>query len=300
MTRRSLWLGLALLGATLALGLWQREALVHQLRILGRRGQLAFELGGSWVPIEPEDRRRRVWLPEHAFLDQAPYDVLEPGLELATLRYRREPNPAEHVLRVVRVDPELWRFRLVAAPDLRLRSIEEHARSGGVPVAVNASFFSEDGPVGLLRIQGEQLVPQGSVWAAHLLVDEGGRVRIDNEKGADLSQAYEGFQGFPAIMSQGQTFPYMRYGGRGFPIHELARRTALCSTEDRVVLVVTETLANGLTLNELATVLGGLGCLEAMGLDGGSSTAMYLDAGGRHLEVPARDGVPVALGLSPR
>ena len=300
MKRRALWLALALLASVGALALWQHEALLHQLKILGRRGHLAFELEGQWVPVEPEDRRRRVWVEGEGFLDGLSYQRLEPGLELASVRYRREPNPAAHMLRVLRVDPELWRFRLIAAEDLRLRDISEHAESGGVPVAVNASYFSEEGPVGLLRIQGQDRVPQGTVWAAHVLIDEAGRLRVENEKEAELEGAFEGFQGFPAIMSEGQTYPYMRYGGRGFPVHELARRTAVCTTGDHVLIVVTDTLANGLTLNELATVMGGLGCLDAMGLDGGSSTALSVATAEERVYVPARDGVPVALGVSAR
>jgi hypothetical protein len=110
----------------------------------------------------------------------------------------------------------------------------------------------------------------------------------------------EGFQGFPAIMSAHETYAYMRYGGRGFDVWKVARRTAACiDGEGRVVLLVTDTLTNGLALTELATVLGGLGCVDAMAFDGGSSTGMALRLDGRRRDIPNVEPVPVVVGISP-
>lgn len=298
--RRGLLIAASVLLALGALGWWQQDRLIGEFRILGRRGALAWEMNGQWRSVESEDRRRRSWGPHDAFLlDGLAFDVLEPGLELATLRYRRDPNPAVHDLLVVRVDPEDWDFRVFGDEDFSRRGILEHA--GAANVAVNASFFAEEGPVGLVLQDGGVRVPQGSARAAHFLVDPLYGPRVDNRKGASLEGVEHGVQGFPAIMSGGETFSYMRVGGRGFPVHELSRRTAVCVDWDgQVVFAVTDTPLNGLTLNELATVMGGLGCEDAMGLDGGSSTALYVRAGDRSATVDARDGVPVVVLVEPR
>ena len=298
--RRGLLIGLA---ALIVAGLgawWQQDRIVGELRILGRRGALAWEVDGAWKTVSSEDRRRRSWSPADAFLRQGlSFDHLESGLDLARISYRRDPNPAPHQLVVLRIDPELWRFRVHGEPDFRRLPITELA--GSANVAVNASFFAEEGPVGLVLQDGEVRVPQGTARAAHFLVDPVYGPRVDNRKGASTEGAEQGVQGFPAIMSGGETYSYMRYGGRGFPVHELARRTAVCvDWEGQVLVVVTDTPLNGLTLNELATVMGGLGCEDAMGLDGGSSTALHVQAGGRALTVEARDGIPVAILVEPR
>ena len=291
-------LGLAVLAGLFAF--WQREAIVHQMRIQGRRGALAWEVDGAWYTVSAEHRRRREWTGVDAFLrDGLRFDELDHGFGVARLKYRRDPNPNVHELVVTRVDPERWDFRVVAREDFAQVPIQELGQ--GYTMAVNASFFYDQGPVGLVIQDGEVRVPQGTARAAHFLVDRVTGPRIDNVKMAPIEGVEQGLQGFPAVMSDGETFSYMRYGGRGFAVHELARRTAVCVDRDGAVLfVVTDSLTNGLTLNELATVLGGLGCVDAMGLDGGSSTALVVNSGLEQILVPSRDGVPVAIGVTPK
>ena len=58
-------------------------------------------------------------------------------------------------------------------------------------------------------------------------------------------------------------------------------RTAIGYTKDNVLLMVTvdgrQENSSGVTLNELAKLMKELGCYEAINLDGGSSTVMYVD-----------------------
>lgn len=58
-------------------------------------------------------------------------------------------------------------------------------------------------------------------------------------------------------------------------------RTAIGYTKDNVMIMVTvdgrKEGSTGVTLNELASIMKHLGCYEAINLDGGSSTVMYVD-----------------------
>ncbi len=58
-------------------------------------------------------------------------------------------------------------------------------------------------------------------------------------------------------------------------------RTAIGYTRDNVMIIVTvdgrKEGSSGVTLNELAKIMKNLGCYEAINLDGGSSTVMYLN-----------------------
>lgn len=58
-------------------------------------------------------------------------------------------------------------------------------------------------------------------------------------------------------------------------------RTAIGYTKDNVMIIVTvdgrKENVSGVTLKELADILKDLGCYEAINLDGGSSTVMYVD-----------------------
>jgi exopolysaccharide biosynthesis protein len=122
-----------------------------------------------------------------------------------------------------------------------------------------------------------------------------------NQKKASWTGISEAIQAFPAIMSEGHTFPYMRYGGRGFDVQAVDRRTAICLTwDDQLLVLTTDTVTNGLSFMELATLLGGLGCRDAMGLDGGTSTGLYLSVEGTERRIRNLKPVPVVLGIVPR
>jgi exopolysaccharide biosynthesis protein len=58
-------------------------------------------------------------------------------------------------------------------------------------------------------------------------------------------------------------------------------RTAVGYTKDNVLIMVTvdgrKEGTSGVTLNELANIMKELGCYEAINLDGGSSTVMFVD-----------------------
>ncbi len=263
-------------------------------------GSLEWRSAAGWVAVPSAAARRRAWGPEHAFL-APPWAEAAPGLELADLAFRRPPNPLEVDVLLVRVDPSRWRFRVWGRPDFGPRPVAALAEAAGLALAVNASYFSDDGPLGLVVSDGATRGRQGTNRAAHFVVPEGGRPRIVNEKRAVLGRLEQGFQGFPSIMTAGRTFSYMRYGGRGFDVWRVDRRSAGCILADgRVVLLVTDTVTNGLSLDELATVLGGVGCVDAMGFDGGSSTGLAIKVGAVERVVANLEPVPVVVGVEPR
>ncbi len=302
--RRRRWPLVALVAVILALGVGSDLAL-DAARVIGHRlavlGTLEWEGADGWVAIARADARRRQWSPEDAFLTPA-WDEIAPGLAVADLALRRPPNP--HVFDVVlaRVEPARWRFRVWGTPEFAPGPVGGLAVRAGLALAVNASYFSDDGPLGLVVSDGAARGRQGRNRAAHFIQRAGDRgPRIINEKGAVLGTLEQGFQGFPSIMTAGLTYTYLRYGGRGFDVSRVDRRTAACLLRDgAVVLLVTDTLTNGLSLAELATVLGGLGCVDAMAFDGGSSTGLAIRVDGHTRTVANLAPVPVIVGIEAR
>lgn len=297
------WGGLVVLAAILAL-LAASDLARDVARGLGQWaagvGTLEWRAATGWTPVTRTDARRRTWGPEHAFLAPV-WTGVAPGLELSDLALRRPPNPLEVDVLLARVDPARWRFRVWGRPDFAPAPVDALAREAGLALAVNASYFSDDGPLGLVVSDGASRGRQGKNRAAHFVVPVGGGPRIVNQKGAPLGKLAQGFQGFPSVMTAGQTFAYLRHGGRGFDIGEVDRRSAAClDRAGRVVFLVTDTVTNGLSLDELATVLGGLGCVDAMGFDGGSSTGFALHVGGTRRVVPNLAPVPVVVGVEAR
>lgn len=266
---------------------------------LAGTGGLRWSDGESpWTEVTVEQHNRRLWGPVDAFLTPR-WTPIAPGLSTARLEFGRGPDPLGVGVIVTRFDPSGWRFRVWGRPDWKPGAVAELAAEAGVPFAVNASYFSDEGPLGLVISEGMRRNAQGTRRAAHFLVIDG-RPRIVNAKKAPLSAATEGFQGFPAIMSEGRTFAYMRDGGRGFDVWVADRRTAAClDRANQFLIVVTDARLGGLSLDELATVMGGLGCVDAMAFDGGSSTGMVLRWGDTQLGVGNQTEVPVILGAEP-
>jgi len=81
-------------------------------------------------------------------------------------------------------------------------------------------------------------------------------------------------------------------------IREKAARSAICTTESGMLLVAAvhnRVSADGPSLTEIAKVMQQLGCVDALNLDGGSSTSLYL--GGQLLNRSPRTAARVHNGL---
>lgn len=102
--------------------------------------------------------------------------------------------------------------------------------------------------------------------------------------------------GGPYLVKEGEIFVDMTdeklnaIGGRN-------PRTAIGYTNDNNLILLTadgrEGASVGLTLNELASLMKELGCIDAMNLDGGGSTVMYIN--GQIVNKPAmQGGIPLS------
>ncbi len=270
-------------------------------RLVGGGRVMWSEGDGPWREVSRALLLRTEWGKTDAVL--APqWQEAAPGLALAEMRLSHPPSPLSVELVLVRIDPAKWQFRVWGRADWSRAPVRTLAKEAGLTLAVNGPYFAEKGPIGLVVSDGISRNRQASKRAAHFLVGAGAlRPRIVNQRNADVGGVVQGFQGFPGIMTGGRTYTYLRTGGGGFPVRVAERRTAACITRNKmVVLLVTDTLVGGVSLSELATVLGALDCVDAMAFDGGASTAMSVQLPGAEREVQGYDSVPVILGVSPR
>jgi len=195
-----------------------------------------------------------------------------------------------HAFRFRPSDVEL---RIVPAPEGRA-DVSELAPAGDV-IATNASFFDEAGKaMGLTFDRGRSLAgPRLVKWGAFVV--EGGRARIVRgaeirDPGADALVV----QGLPRLVIHGDV-PKLKA--------QRAARTAVCTESGRVVLVVTTSRVD---TTEFARFLaapaaaGGLGCEDALNLDGGPSTQLAARWGGFDAQVEGGWPVPNALVVAPK
>jgi exopolysaccharide biosynthesis protein len=173
----------------------------------------------------------------------------------------------------------------------RLVKTSELATKAGALVALNGTFFDtkRGGSVDFIRIDGRVLdttrYTPGKPLAEHqqaAVAIRGRKVRIERA-GSETDYGWERRLNAPDVLVTG---PLLLWKGQPVPLSKTAfntnrhPRSAVCVTRDKKLLLLTadgrNAQAQGLSLPELSFVLKQLGCRDAVNLDGGGSTTLYL------------------------
>jgi uncharacterized protein YigE (DUF2233 family) len=162
-----------------------------------------------------------------------------------------------------------------------------------VVVAANASFFDTDGrAMGLAVDQGRVTATSNRrPWGALVIDGTQGRIVL----GADIQNPLDHrliVQGIPRLVVGGQVQPLKP---------QVAERTAVCAKGNILVLVVSTRVDATAFARFLADPpdRGGLGCRDALNLDGGPSTQLVVKLPTLALSLPGGWGVPNALVVAP-
>ena len=220
-------------------------------------------------------------------------DTLD-GMVLKQCRFEGQQLFASNQQICVLEIPDTAQYTLAFAYEPRRTKTSEMARRHGAVAALNGSFFDMDQhfPICYLRIDsvdiGENTPGKDTVnrkyYQYGTLCLCGDSVLILK---TDSSRHWEEGLSFPNIMTAGplliwhDTLQYMR-DDRTF-VTNRHNRTAVGIREDGTVLLfVADGRAKeseGLSLTELQLLLRWLGCRDALNLDGGGSSTLYLNIG---------------------
>jgi hypothetical protein len=216
------------------------------------------------------------------------FQAVAPGISYAAF----EVHPADsdtfwgHAFRIDLGEAEL---RLVPASGQTPRqTVEQIAAPFPAVVAVNGSFFDRDGRAMGLAVSDGRVLATGKRASWGALVVAGTEARI--VLGSALSEPLA-----PRLVVQG--LPRLVVGGNVPGLKpQVAERTAVCAAGNRVTIVVvskTETTAFARFLAD-PPEKAGLGCADALNLDGGPSTQLVVKLPSLTLSLPGW-GVPNAL-----
>jgi len=209
-------------------------------------------------------------------------------------------------LGIIEIPPHSPR-RLALAYDSVLTPTSALAARQDAQAAVNGSFFDMQGgwPVCYLRVDGRQRgenKPAGDTatlrkyYQHATLLLRGGRARLTVP---DSSRIWEEHLPDSNIMTAG---PMLLRGGQAVEqrgdrtfVTKRHNRTALGLKRDGTTLLLVadgrhKGKADGLTLEELTMVMRWLGCVEAINLDGGGSTTLYVRDRGGVVNHPSDNG----------
>jgi Phosphodiester glycosidase len=218
---------------------------------------------------------------------------------------------------VARIDPHLVRFRLDTAFRRQgTRAAWTIARSPReAVVALNAGQFPSSLPWGWTVLGGREfLPPRSGPLSVAVAFDTSGGVRwLSPEALRDPARArgvVGAFQSYPQLLEDGSIPLPLRAEGAGIDLGHRDARLALGQSDDGKLLIaltrfdgaggLLDFVPFGLTVPEMAAIMGGLGARNAVLLDGGISSQLLIrEAGTVHRWRGLRQ-VPLGLVVLPR
>ncbi|MCC5791703.1 MAG: phosphodiester glycosidase family protein [Legionellaceae bacterium] len=217
-----------------------------------------------------------------------------PGIDYLDVNYSYL-TPWSHI-HAFKIDPQQYRFQLALANSLDQRnaSVDSLARDTSAAIAFNGGFFDKQyRPLGLRISNGQRINPikQVSWWGIFYLKHQRAFIASPREY-IPSRQLDFALQSGPRLIINGRIPPLKP--GR-------AQRTALGITpQGQVIVVVTDNVA--LSTSELATLMQSppLSCRNALNLDGGSSTQLWVNLPDFKLNVHGFSNVSDVVLLVPK
>ncbi|HEU4569447.1 MAG TPA: phosphodiester glycosidase family protein [Gemmatimonadales bacterium] len=214
-----------------------------------------------------------------------------PGLALGSLRLSGAGEAWRVGVVLLRIDPDSVRWALawgMAEGDRKAWTIA--AAPDSAQFAVNAGMFNGSGPFGWTVIDGVERRTIGSgALAPAFVVDTAGRAALVPAESLQARRARRdvalAFQSYPELLRDDGGVPRMlRAGAAAIDLEHRDARLALGHRRDgQWLLVLTRFegaggalsfLPFGLTVPEMAALMGALGCDRAVSLDGGVSAQL--------------------------
>jgi len=215
----------------------------------------------------------------------------------------------------VRVDPRRVRFSLRARVVAGFPGWRVERAPDAAILAVNTGQFSGFVPWGWVVMNGDEIRPPGrGPLAPAIGWDASGRTRWyepDEIDGARRRGALvEALQSYPTLIDARGLVPQpLTRDGLGVDVRHRDRRLAIGEDGNgRVILALTRfyglgemspDLPLGLTLEEMADVMRGLGCRRAVALDGGVSAQLMVREHGQRIVWHGWRSVPLGLIAEP-
>lgn len=200
-----------------------------------------------------------------------------------------------------KIDLKQYKLSLARAPDFGSKSANVASlaiHSGGI-IAINGGFFDPfHTPLGLRIENGQLLNPIRPIsWWGIFYTLSNKHAYMASMKNFTLNPNIEfAIQSGPRLVVNG-TIPQLK--------DSYAARSALCiDQQGKVIIAITESVA--ITPEIFAELLkqspaqNGLGCYNALNLDGGSSSQIYAAIGSFHLMIPSFSNVADAVVVVPR
>lgn len=217
------------------------------------------------------------------------WQKLENGLFYKKIEVVSAENPV--VIHAIKVDPKHFTVRPVFNKQVQFAKI--HAEQQKALLVINANFFDPQGHVlGLVKKDNVVLNPKKDVpWWSVFCVKKTAAKIIHHSKYTE-AQCENSVEAGPRLVVNG-SIPSLK--------DENSYKTAIGVDKNGAIIMIAT--ADPIPIKELAQVFllpennNGFDCPNAMNLDGGSSTQMYVKTNSFELSVPSLMKFPAGLGV---
>lgn len=212
------------------------------------------------------------------------WQTLAPGIDYTAIHF-----PELYVtskLHALRIDPKRYQLNLLTAQDIARKAglVTKFAQTKNALIVVNGGFFNSDyQSLGLRINRGHIVNPIKSIswWDIFVIEDDQPKI-ISTANYQQSDKVTFAIQAGPRLLIDGK-IPKLK--------DKADLRSALCITPtNQIIIAVTEHLP--LTTTQLANILrksetkNGLNCKDALNLDGGHSSQLYVNVGTKKINVP--------------
>ena len=208
-------------------------------------------------------------------------------------------------LTLVRTSLKHYRVEAFRAETFSKRAIDvrEMAQASRAIVGINANFFDEQHkPLGLIISRGNlvQGLHRGGQTLTGVFKVTRNSIGIASRAEFNAAAVVEAIQAGPRLLANTQRISGLRDATVS------SRRAGVCiDSSNRLLFYVVSSII-GATLDQIqsALLLPGIGCVDALNLDGGGSAQLYISSelagaakGASPIYISGGDEVPVMLGL---
>ncbi|MEE9451721.1 MAG: phosphodiester glycosidase family protein [Gammaproteobacteria bacterium] len=226
------------------------------------------------------------------------WQILARGLSYAKIPPNQEHQQAQ--IHAFKIDLQEYQLDL-AFPEDHASNVEDIAKEQGALLAINGGFFTNDAnekaPIGL-RIQNGEIksrLQNTSWWGIFYLNKQQAKI-IPISQYKNTQNIETAIQAGPRLIIDGQ-IPSLKSG--------IAERSALCIPQNDKQLILLVTGHAPMSTTEFAKLIqppesqGGLGCVNALNLDGGGSRQLYASIGNFKLNISGYSPITDALIVMP-
>lgn len=237
-----------------------------------------------------------------------------------SMRWRTVARGVETAALLLTGTGEAWRTRLVAVrldPSQLTLSLDTAALPSGQPAwnltraprdavfAMNAGQFRSIRPWGLVVLNGARLMPaERGPLAATIAIDSTNTLHwVFDDEATPLHLAFA-FQSYPVLLQSSNIPLPLQQAERGVDVTHRDARLALGRLRNGQLMVVMSrfdglgpsfgSIPFGLTVPEMSAVMGALGAVDAVLLDGGISAQLFAGQGAARITERGWRDVPLA------